>query len=223
MHISTSTVIELAWFIIAEQNVQRNTSSQAEMCCNTFARTYLWAFARCSWWCLGASALQLTVWCLPLSWWETFMQHGVHTPTRRTQTCTLWGHSLYLPARPSLLVHSVMQRTNREARRGRKGVDTVTAAPVAHDEVYTPLPCLVSITPPLALGQSARWHLCAARASQWRSIHPLSCWHRDSLLLPVDMSASSPSLYLSVSLSLDGILFAHLNMKGMKRGFGPAQ
>lgn len=125
---------------------------------------------------------------------ETFMHHRINTSARRTQSCTQRGYSLYLPACPSPLDHSVMQCMGREGERA----GTVTVAPVAHGEVYTPLPCLVSITPPLALGQSARWHLCAAHASQWHSIHPLSCWHQDSLPLPVDMSASSPPLYLSL-------------------------
>lgn len=86
---------------------------------------------------------------------------------------------------------------NAWMEKGGRGRKIVNAAPVVHDEDYTPLPCLVSISPLLALGQSAHWHLCAARASQWLVIHPLSCWHQDSLLLFVDMSASSAPLSLA--------------------------
>lgn len=84
---------------------------------------------------------------------------------------------------PSPHVLPAMQGMNREGRRGTEGADKVTAAPVVHDEVCTPLPCLVSVTPPLALRQSAGWHLWAACTSQRHSFRPLSCWHRDSLLL----------------------------------------
>lgn len=63
---------------------------------------------------------------------------------------------LVSPGMSIALVHSVMQCMNREGRRGRKRVDTVTVAPVAYDKVYTPMPCLVSIIPQLTLGQSAR-------------------------------------------------------------------
>lgn len=126
----------------------------------------------------------------------------------KTKTCNCY--SLYLPACPSPRVHSVMQHMTRKVRQGKKRVDRVTAAPV----VYTPLPCLVSVTPPLALGQNACQHLCANCTSRQCSIHALLCWHQDSLLLPVDMSAYFPSLYLSVWMGF----FPHLNIKGMNSG-----
>lgn len=84
---------------------------------------------------------------------------------------------------PSPRVLSATQGMNREGKRGKEGADKVTAAPVVHDEVCTPLPCLVSVTPPLALRQSAGWHLWASCTSQRHSFRLLSCWHQDSLLL----------------------------------------
>lgn len=87
----------------------------------------------------------------------------------------------------------------KEGRQGRESVDTVTAAPVARDEVYTPLPCLVSITPPLALGRKCSLTpVCRPRFSV--------AFHSPSLMLTPGLSAVAcrhVSIFpFSLSLSL---------------------
>lgn len=154
-------------------------------------------------WCLRVSTLQLNDSCLLLLLLSSpCSTASAYPPEEQTlaETRTRWGHSLYLPARPSLLVHSVMQCMNREGVWDTKSFDTVTAAPVAHDKVYTPLLCLISITLPLALGQSACWHLCAAHISQWHVIHSLML--TPGLLATACRSVSIFPISLSLCLSL---------------------
>ena len=190
-HISTSSaVIELGWFIIAEQNLHCHISigSEAEQCRSKFKNNL--GHFHTVYDGFSSNPFLNDLW-LPLLFFRIFMQR-----------CVFHIHQ-GLSVAPPWISRDVHRRLFARwckawVEEGKQDRKIVTAASVAHDEVYTPLPLLVSITPPLALGQRARWHLCAAHTSQWRVTHPLSCWHQNSLPLPVDIFRFSLSLSLSV-------------------------
>lgn len=119
-----------------------------------------------------------------------------HLPEEKRHTCTQQGHSLYLPLCPSLLVRSVMQCLNREGRRGKETVGTVTAAPVVH--VYA---SALSHKRHSAIGPGAECSLtpvCRPRLSV--------AFHSPSLMLTPGLSAAA-CRHVSIfpfSLSLSG-------------------